>query len=194
MGSRSPVRDGRLTRPVLPLPFQIPSNPDPDRRVVVRSSVALSVAIDRPSRTSQRPLTGCLRQKSRRPFCGCCGAYAGLAREEGYGVMVVEIEDLSSLKRQMASRKRWRDAARCCLDCYVVEGHVPFRVVDRRLKEAAGPRGIALPGMPTGSPGMTGRKPFLSSSISRVRRVLPSMRSSSSLPVSAVGPEEPKSP
>lgn len=92
------------------------------------------------------------------PLCGCCGAYADLARQEGYGVTVVETEDLSPLKRQMGIPEEMESCHTMLVDGYVVEGHVPFSVVDRLLEERPDIKGIALPGMPSGSPGMNGAK------------------------------------
>lgn len=92
------------------------------------------------------------------PFCGCCDAWAGIAREKGYEVIVRETEDLTSLKRHLGIPREMQSCHTTLVDGYVVEGHVPFDVLDRLLEERPNIRGIAVPGMPAGSPGMGGTK------------------------------------
>lgn len=92
------------------------------------------------------------------PLCGCCGAWADIARERGYVVTVRETEDLAPLKRQMGIPEEMESCHTALVDGYVVEGHVPFDVLARLLEERPDIKGIAVPGMPAGSPGMGGTK------------------------------------
>jgi hypothetical protein len=92
------------------------------------------------------------------PHCGCCEDYATYLRSHGYAVDVVATHDLDAVK----SKHHVPDALGGChttlLGGYVVEGHVPASVIKRLLRERPAIRGVSLPGMPAGSPGMTGRK------------------------------------
>lgn len=91
----------------------------------------------------------------RDPGCGCCGKWADLAKSAGYPITVVPTTDMAAVK----SRLGVPDALASChttkVGGYVVEGHVPFEAVDKLLRtKPRGIIGIALPGMPAGSPGM----------------------------------------
>ena len=92
------------------------------------------------------------------PECGCCEAYAGTLRDHGFTVAVVAEEDLWSLKRRRGVPEGFDGCHTSIIDGYVVEGHVPVDTIDRLLSERPDIKGISLPGMPLGSPGMTGRK------------------------------------
>ena len=87
------------------------------------------------------------------PQCGCCESYADYLRQNGFKVTVKASHDLTLMKRD--------DFAGChtmMLDKYVVEGHVPVSAIDKLLTERPEIKGISLPGMPQGSPGMSGTK------------------------------------
>jgi hypothetical protein len=92
------------------------------------------------------------------PGCGCCGGYADYLGEHGYVVDARQTDDLDSVR---ADADVPDDAAGChttMVGDYVVEGHVPAEAIERLLHERPTVDGIALPGMPTGSPGMSGSK------------------------------------
>lgn len=93
------------------------------------------------------------------PSCGCCGQYADyLESEGGYAVDLRRTEDLDEIRAEAGVPE---DAAGChtmMLGDYVVDGHVPLEAIDRLLRERPAIDGIALPGMPAGSPGMSGTK------------------------------------
>lgn len=93
------------------------------------------------------------------PGCGCCGAYADYLRES----LEVELsestpDDVAASKREHGVPRDLRSCHTLVLDDYVVEGHVPVEVIARLFEEAPDIDGIALPGMPAGSPGMSGMK------------------------------------
>jgi hypothetical protein len=97
------------------------------------------------------------------PFCGCCDGHAEHLRTHGYRVNVVESRNMSVLRKKHGVPHEFEGCHTIEVDGYVVEGHVPANVIDRLLKERPAIRGISLPGMPDGSPGMTGTKqgPFV---------------------------------
>ena len=92
------------------------------------------------------------------PDCGCCAEYARLLAREGYEVAVVETRDLAAIKRRFGVPAHLEGCHTTELGGYVFEGHVPFATIRRVLAERPALRGVALPGMPEGSPGMGGRK------------------------------------
>lgn len=94
----------------------------------------------------------------KRPFCGCCEGHADHLRANGYKVTVIQERNMSMIKRRHNVPQQFEGCHTILVDGYIVEGHVPARVIDRLLNERPAIRGISLPGMPMGSPGMGGRK------------------------------------
>lgn len=91
----------------------------------------------------------------RDPSCGCCEAWAELAKQRGFAVQVVDHPDMAGLKQSKGVPGQLASCHTALVGDYVVEGHVPFEAVERLL--ASRPVdivGIAVPGMPRGSPGM----------------------------------------
>jgi hypothetical protein len=87
--------------------------------------------------------------------CGCCEAWARIAGDAGYAVKMVEDADIASVKRRLGVPAQLASCHTALVGGYVVEGHVPIADIDRLLAERpARVRGIAVPGMPVGSPGM----------------------------------------
>jgi hypothetical protein len=92
------------------------------------------------------------------PSCGCCVNYIALLRGEGYDVEVVETDDMSSIKEQYGVPREMESCHTSIFGDYVVEGHMPFEAISKMLEEKPDINGIALPNMPSGSPGMPGVK------------------------------------
>ena len=92
------------------------------------------------------------------PQCGCCEGYAAYLREHGYKVTVVDTHDLPLIKQEHDVPESLQGCHTTIVDGYVVEGHVPIGTLDRLLTEKPNIKGISLPGMPQGSPGMSGTK------------------------------------
>jgi hypothetical protein len=92
------------------------------------------------------------------PQCGCCEGYADYLRENGFEVTVKPTHDLPLLHRQYGVPEPLVGCHTTLVDGYVVEGHVPIDAVLRMLTERPAIKGISLPGMPAGSPGMFGEK------------------------------------
>jgi hypothetical protein len=99
----------------------------------------------------------------KQPFCDCCDGHADHLRQNGYDVTVQQSENLSSIKKRYRVPQEFEGCHTTIIGGYIVEGHVPANVIRRLLKERPAVRGISLPGMPDGSPGMTGEKkePFV---------------------------------
>jgi hypothetical protein len=97
------------------------------------------------------------------PNCGCCHEYVGYLRANGFEVDVVDTPDLMSVKQQAGVPDDLQGCHSTFVGGYVIEGHVPIGIVQKLLQEKPTVRGISLPGMPLGSPGMDGEKegPFV---------------------------------
>ena len=97
------------------------------------------------------------------PQCGCCKEYIGYLRQHGFKVKIIDTPDISPVKRQYGVPSHLESCHTALIDGYVVEGHVPINSVAQLLSERPRIKGIALPGMPAGSPGMNGHKtePFV---------------------------------
>jgi hypothetical protein len=96
------------------------------------------------------------------PTCGCCVNYIAMLRQEGYDVDVVETNDMATVKDTYNISRNLESCHTSIFGDYVVEGHMPLDVVEKVLSEKPDIEGIALPNMPSGSPGMPGpkREPF----------------------------------
>jgi hypothetical protein len=92
------------------------------------------------------------------PQCGCCEGYADYLRDNGFEVTVKPTHDLPLLHRQYGVPEPLVGCHTTLVDGYVVEGHVPIGPLLRMLTERPEIKGISLPGMPAGSPGMFGEK------------------------------------
>ncbi|MEX2570488.1 MAG: DUF411 domain-containing protein [Gemmatimonadota bacterium] len=88
------------------------------------------------------------------PTCGCCGAWIEHMRENGFDVEVVYQDDLTAIRRAHDVPAEMTSCHMGVVDGFAVEGHVPADVVHRLLAERPPVLGIAVPGMPIGSPGM----------------------------------------
>jgi hypothetical protein len=92
------------------------------------------------------------------PQCSCCEGYADYLRENGFEVTVKPTHDLRLMQRQYGVPEALVGCHTTLVDGYVVEGHVPVGAVLRMLTERPAIKGVSLPGMPAGSPGMFGEK------------------------------------
>jgi hypothetical protein len=92
------------------------------------------------------------------PACACCDGHADYLRANGFEVTVEPSHDLALLRRQHGVPEQLVGCHMTLVDGYVVEGHVPVRTLIRLLTEKPAIKGISLPGMPAGSPGMFGEK------------------------------------
>lgn len=90
----------------------------------------------------------------RSPTCGCCGKWIDHAEAAGFQVKDEVTEDMSAIKQQYGVPQNLTSCHTTVVGDYVVEGHVPVEDVQRLLVEKPDVAGIAVPGMPIGSPGM----------------------------------------
>jgi hypothetical protein len=88
------------------------------------------------------------------PTCGCCSEWIKHMQAAGFEVRTVDLDDLTEVKQASGVPMKLRTCHTAIVDGYVVEGHVPADLVKKMLAEKPGVTGIAVPGMPVGSPGM----------------------------------------
>jgi hypothetical protein len=90
------------------------------------------------------------------PQCGCCKAWVQHLTKNGFQVESMDMPDLALVKQKYGVTRGLEACHTAVVGKYVVEGHVPADVIKRLLKERPAVVGIAVPGMPGGSPGMEG--------------------------------------
>ena len=88
------------------------------------------------------------------PWCGCCGSWVEHLRRNGFSVAVEEREDMDPIKERYGVSPHLGSCHTARVDGYTIEGHVPAREIKRLLTERPQAQGLAVPGMPIGSPGM----------------------------------------
>ena len=88
------------------------------------------------------------------PTCGCCKAWVAHLRDAGFEVQVRDLTDVTPEKQRLGVPPRLASCHTAEIDGYVIEGHVPAADIRRLLGSRPAVTGIAVPGMPMGSPGM----------------------------------------
>lgn len=92
------------------------------------------------------------------PQCGCCEAYADYLRQNGFTVTVEPTHELAAMSCAAGVANDVQGCHLSMIEGYAVSGHVPVDVVKGLLTERPDIKGVTLPGMPLGSPGMGGTK------------------------------------
>jgi hypothetical protein len=90
------------------------------------------------------------------PTCGCCSLWVQHLRRSGFAATATDTADMTAFKDAHKVPKQVRSCHTGLVGRYVLEGHVPASDVQRLLKEKPDILGLAVPGMPIGSPGMEG--------------------------------------
>jgi hypothetical protein len=90
------------------------------------------------------------------PTCGCCTAWVEHLEENGLSVEVHNRRDMNPVKDMVSVPTRLRSCHTAVAGDYVIEGHVPADLISKALREKPKVKGLAVPGMPMGSPGMEG--------------------------------------
>ncbi len=88
------------------------------------------------------------------PSCGCCGAWVEHVRKAGFAVEVIGSAEVNRLKVRLGVPQSLASCHTAEIGGYVIEGHVPADAIKRLLTEKPQAKGLAVPGMPVGSPGM----------------------------------------
>jgi hypothetical protein len=129
-------------------------DPKLTRRSVLIAGAASMLQVGTPSAAVEPVIT-----VYRDPDCGCCLGWVQHLQKAGFPTKVLETRDLEGVKTRLGVPD---DLAACHtaeVAGYVMEGHVPAIALRRFLAEKPNATGLAVPGMPIGSPGMEGGKP-----------------------------------
>jgi hypothetical protein len=121
-------------------------------RHVFASALVAVVVLTAGSTSAQRPAPTVQVYKS--PTCGCCANWVKHLQQHGFRTQVTEMDDVAGIKAERKVPARAQSCHTAIVDGYVIEGHVPAADVQRLLKERPAVTGLAVPGMPIGSPGM----------------------------------------
>ena len=92
------------------------------------------------------------------PSCGCCNGYVLFLEKENFKVKKTDMRSLDKIKQKYTIPLEMQSCHTTIMDKYFIEGHVPLEAINKLLKEQPDIDGIALPGMPIGTPGMPGDK------------------------------------
>jgi hypothetical protein len=124
-----------------------------NRRTFCQGAILAMVAVPLPA--AAEPIHATLFKN---PQCSCCEGYAAYLRKNGFEVDVKPTNDLAEISSKAGVPEKLQGCHTMFVDGYVVDGHVPVKVIRKLLSERPAIAGITLPGMPEGSPGMTGSK------------------------------------
>ena len=104
------------------------------------------------------------------PYCGCCAKWIEHVEKHGFTVKVVETEDMAAVKKRLGVPDQLASCHTTVAGGYFIEGHVPAADIKRLLAQKPKAAGIAVPGMPAGSPGMDAggqRQPYATLLVSK---------------------------
>ena len=90
------------------------------------------------------------------PTCGCCAKWIDHLEDNGFSVEVHDERNMDPVKHRLGVPRHLQSCHTAEVGGYIVEGHVPADVIARMLRERPAINGLAVPGMPMGSPGMEG--------------------------------------
>ena len=132
------------------------TNTNMSRRTLLAGAAALGGAtlLGLPAASFGKPAAPLKMTMHRGPGCGCCVKWAEIARKSGYTVKIVDDPNLYELKTRLGVPKSLMSCHTTLAGPYVIEGHVPFDAVKKLLARRPKIKGIGVPGMPVGSPGM----------------------------------------
>lgn len=122
------------------------------RRAILAAAGALPLLMSMPGRGRAEALP--LVSVTKDPSCSCCGGWVVHIEAAGFPVQVIESADMDSVKQRLGVPADLVSCHTAEVDGYVIEGHVPAVAIRRLLAERPEATGLAVPGMPTGSPGM----------------------------------------
>ena len=92
------------------------------------------------------------------PGCGCCEDYGSYLRQHGFKVTIKESDKVAAMSANAGVPADLQGCHTAFIDGYVVDGHVPIEAIRKLLAEHPSIKGLTVPGMPPGSPGMAGIK------------------------------------
>ena len=143
----APVEDAAL--PATPAP---PATPPIPTTTAVDAGAAVAASSATPPTAAATALPTVVMHKS--PSCGCCSKWADHLRAAGFRVEMRDHDDMLAVKQRLGVPMDKASCHTAEVGGYFVEGHVPAQDIKRLLADKPKARGISVPGMPMGSPGM----------------------------------------
>lgn len=115
--------------------------------------LTLAVAFSMPAFSTNIPV-----KMYRNPNCGCCEVYAKYLKSNGFDVALIDTFNPASIHAKYAVPEKLEGCHTAIIGPYVFEGLVPAQYIKRALDEHRMMKGLSVPGMPVGAPGMPGAK------------------------------------
>lgn len=126
-----------------------------DRRVFLALSAAVAATPSRFAKADGLPII----QVFKSPTCGCCSMWVDHLTESGFKVEAKDVADLNAVKQMAGVPGHLQACHTAVVDGYTIEGHVPADAIKKLLAGRPAVKGLAVPGMPAGSPGMPSPTP-----------------------------------
>ena len=123
------------------------------RKAIGLAALALIVSLTSLGVEAQKPIPV---QVFKDATCGCCANWVEHLRRKGFAPTSENVADITAVKAKYGVPAQARSCHTAVVGGYVIEGHVPAADIQRLLKEKPKVAGLAVPGMPIGSPGMEG--------------------------------------
>jgi hypothetical protein len=124
--------------------------------VIAGGAVVLAVTgvllVSKTNRASATPMVTVYKS----PTCGCCTKWVEYMRKQGFRVEAHDVDAMGAVKAERGIPRSLQSCHTSDVEGYVIEGHVPSDVIQHLLAEGIPVSGLAVPGMPLGSPGMEG--------------------------------------
>lgn len=92
------------------------------------------------------------------PTCGCCKKWVSHLEDKGFDVKTKNMSDVRPIKNKYGVEQKFQSCHTAKIGKYFIEGHVPAKDIKRLLKEKPDIKGLSVPGMVMGSPGMEGHR------------------------------------
>ena len=92
------------------------------------------------------------------PTCGCCNKWVKHLEKEGFKVSAKDYRDMKPIKNMFGVKPQFQSCHTARVGKYFIEGHVSASDIKKLLKEKPDIKGLSVPGMPMGSPGMEGHR------------------------------------
>ncbi|CAI8224991.1 MAG: DUF411 domain-containing protein [Sulfurovum sp.] len=115
---------------------------------ILKGMIALFIA------TSLYAVEGTKMTVYKSPYCGCCTKWVDIMKAKGFDVDVKMVDNVNAVNKKLQIDPKLSSCHTAIVDNYVVIGHVDYSAVKKMLDEKPNIKGITVPGMPIGSPGM----------------------------------------
>ena len=133
------------------------AQPKPTRRQLMITAAGAALALSLPSHLAVAATPKI--QVFKTPTCGCCKMWVDHLAASGFEVEAEDLADLDTIKEMAGVPNHLLACHTGMIEGYAIEGHVPAAAIEKLLAERPKIKGIAVPGMPAGSPGMPSPTP-----------------------------------